>query len=467
MILTVKVTPSVFERKDSIFVGDSVLYCIKDLTILKGNINSIVNECPESAGKATTYSLDAQNCIVIKGIAKGIDTTCLKVCTDSGQCFRIKLITTVFDKKDTLEFMRHDSLYVGDSVCINIGNSILKGNIINVQNDCSNTSNRAARYAFEMSNCLSIKGLKVGIDTACLLICTDSNICIKIRAVTSVLNKNNNNNADTIRLVYEVGEVDTVCIPTSIKLGTGITMTNLCPDTTNKTVSYKIINDTCLVITAQTKGNVKTCWEICDANRKCDTVVVDITVITSDSIRLPIANYDTARTILNQTVVLSPLLNDSINGVLDTVRVMTIPFNGTAVANKDSLGRWTIAYTPDRGFCNTEKEDEFVYEVCNQQGCDTAIIYVRVLCDKLKIYNAFSPNGDNKNDVFYIDGLGNFPNTHVKVYNRWGNLVFDDKDYKNTWNGMWNGLKLPDGTYYYHITLENGEKYVGYLQIHH
>jgi gliding motility-associated-like protein len=57
----------------------------------------------------------------------------------------------------------------------------------------------------------------------------------------------------------------------------------------------------------------------------------------------------------------------------------------------------------------------------------------------------------------------------VQVFNRWGNLVFEQKSYRNdeAWDGQWNGKDLPDGTYFYVIDLGNGqaEKISGWLQI--
>lgn len=65
------------------------------------------------------------------------------------------------------------------------------------------------------------------------------------------------------------------------------------------------------------------------------------------------------------------------------------------------------------------------------------------------IYNAFSPNGDGKNVFFFIDNIIFYPQNTVSVYNRWGNLVFHTSGYQNDWNGG----NLPDGVYYYIVSL--------------
>ena len=98
-------------------------------------------------------------------------------------------------------------------------------------------------------------------------------------------------------------------------------------------------------------------------------------------------------------------------------------------------------------------------------GCDTTTVDVTVACDKIKIYNGFSPNGDGNNDVFVIEGIEKYQNNTVTVYNRWGNQVMLTKGYKNDWNGKWNGVDLPDGTYFYVFEDGEGNKTTGYVQI--
>jgi gliding motility-associated-like protein len=64
----------------------------------------------------------------------------------------------------------------------------------------------------------------------------------------------------------------------------------------------------------------------------------------------------------------------------------------------------------------------------------------------------FTPNGDGKNDTFFITDLSYFPGSQLSVFNRWGNEVYRSNDYQNNWDGA----GLSDGTYYY--TLKRKEK---------
>lgn len=88
----------------------------------------------------------------------------------------------------------------------------------------------------------------------------------------------------------------------------------------------------------------------------------------------------------------------------------------------------------------------------NVGGCEkTADITVTVLKD-LVVPNAFTPNGDGFNDTWEIDGLEEYPNVFIQVFNRWGTLVFSSKGYSIPWNGSFNGAPLPMATYYYTLS---------------
>jgi gliding motility-associated-like protein len=83
-----------------------------------------------------------------------------------------------------------------------------------------------------------------------------------------------------------------------------------------------------------------------------------------------------------------------------------------------------------------------------------------------------TPNGDGNNDVFEIQGVYDYPNNILEIYNRWGNLVYRQESYQNTWGGecteglTLGGDILPAGTYFYTFDkgLNDGSKPVkGYI----
>jgi gliding motility-associated-like protein len=100
-------------------------------------------------------------------------------------------------------------------------------------------------------------------------------------------------------------------------------------------------------------------------------------------------------------------------------------------------------------------------------GCaSTSQVTVTVL-DALRIPNAFTPNGDGRDDTWQIDRIGNFSDNRVIVFNRWGSKIFETNHYQrgNEWDGTIKGSPAPFGTYYYVITLGNGKSYTGPLTI--
>jgi gliding motility-associated-like protein len=91
----------------------------------------------------------------------------------------------------------------------------------------------------------------------------------------------------------------------------------------------------------------------------------------------------------------------------------------------------------------------------------------------IKIPEAFTPDGDNINELFVIPGIENNPTNKLTFLNRWGNEVYYQEGYNNTWDGTPNrGIilgsdKLPTGTYYYILDL-NGDGvtiYKGYVYL--
>lgn len=128
-------------------------------------------------------------------------------------------------------------------------------------------------------------------------------------------------------------------------------------------------------------------------------------------------------------------------------------FNGAVLSNKTS-GNYTVSVIDADGCVTTE----------------TASIPTDI-----QVYNSVTPNGDGKNDEFFVGCLDEFENNLVKIYNRSGAQVFESTDYGRTgqvFSGIGNmGVylgqqELPEGTYFYIIEKNNGEEPVtGYLEL--
>nr|WP_255563504.1 PKD domain-containing protein [Mucilaginibacter rivuli] len=82
------------------------------------------------------------------------------------------------------------------------------------------------------------------------------------------------------------------------------------------------------------------------------------------------------------------------------------------------------------------------------------------------IPTGFTPNGDGLNDAWVIQNLDTYPGATVNVFSRSGEKVFSSIGYSTPWDGRYNGVDLPVGTYYYIIDPKNGRsKISGYVAI--
>jgi gliding motility-associated-like protein len=94
-------------------------------------------------------------------------------------------------------------------------------------------------------------------------------------------------------------------------------------------------------------------------------------------------------------------------------------------------------------------------------------ITVTPICDQNSVFipNTFSPNGDGKNDVFYPRGRGASLVKSMRIFNRWGELLYDRKDFALNdpgagWDGIYNGAKLTPDVYVYLIDVVCDSKVV-------
>jgi gliding motility-associated-like protein len=92
-------------------------------------------------------------------------------------------------------------------------------------------------------------------------------------------------------------------------------------------------------------------------------------------------------------------------------------------------------------------------------GSDTVTVFVgKSPCLPISFSNAFTPNGDGINDLFGPISSTNQPVQAFMIYNRWGELVFESKNISHKWDGNFNGLPQPAGTYVYCLLVDcNGK----------
>ncbi len=104
----------------------------------------------------------------------------------------------------------------------------------------------------------------------------------------------------------------------------------------------------------------------------------------------------------------------------------------------DGLGFYGVMVTND---CGTDSDEVFVNifdcEVCN-----------------LQFPNVFSPNQDGVSDTFNALSDCTFSAFNLKIFNRWGNIVFEGNDLSAGWDGAYNGQESPSDAYFYILDFE-------------
>lgn len=90
---------------------------------------------------------------------------------------------------------------------------------------------------------------------------------------------------------------------------------------------------------------------------------------------------------------------------------------------------------------------------------DTFTALTELIPCSIEIPNIFTPNNDGVNDALVFQNLQFFPNSRLVVFNRWGQVVYENDNYGA--NNNWRGDDLIDGTYYFVLTLTDGTEYNG------
>ncbi|MCB0495214.1 MAG: BspA family leucine-rich repeat surface protein [Cyclobacteriaceae bacterium] len=172
------------------------------------------------------------------------------------------------------------------------------------------------------------------------------------------------------------------------------------------------------------------------------------------------------------TINLLDLITD-VNGNIDlsSIEIIQQPISG-AKATLDANTNLIVDYT-NIIFFGT---DELVIRVCDFDGaCTDATIQIEVEAQPIVAFNAVSPNGDGRHDFLEFKYIEGYPENVVKIFNRWGDLIFVQEGYNNqdkVFDGKANtggNGELPSGTYYYTVTyksVNNGSQIVkGFFEL--
>jgi gliding motility-associated-like protein len=167
----------------------------------------------------------------------------------------------------------------------------------------------------------------------------------------------------------------------------------------------------------------------------------------------------------NVTVIAGPNADFSINP--NPVEAQETAYFTDLSTGPSSLVDWYWAFGD-----STAANSQNVTHVYNNQGTMSVLLVVKDINGCLDsarkditvillpdIPTAFTPNGDGQNDLFLVRG-GPFKTINVRIYNNWGQLIFETNDQAEGWNGTFNGTEQPLGVFVWVVEVEmfNGEK---------
>jgi gliding motility-associated-like protein len=166
-----------------------------------------------------------------------------------------------------------------------------------------------------------------------------------------------------------------------------------------------------------------------------------------------------------KNLVVHPLPVITLPGSL--TKIVGIPLTLPATfSNNVSSYLWTPSATLSCGNCpqpvaTPKFTTKYNVSVVDSNGCkNSADITVFVTCQGADIFvpNTFSPNGDGRNDVFYVRGKGLDRVKSLRIFNRWGEVVFEQQNFPVNnpmygWDGKYKGNKPAPGVYVYQIEI--------------
>jgi gliding motility-associated-like protein len=103
----------------------------------------------------------------------------------------------------------------------------------------------------------------------------------------------------------------------------------------------------------------------------------------------------------------------------------------------------------------------YVAQVTDDHSCITrdSIVLVSDAESCLEIPTAFTPNADGYNDRWIIEGMIYYPDATMRIFNRWGELIYETKNYYDKpWDGRYKGVKVAVDSYHFVINFTNGNK---------
>ncbi len=188
----------------------------------------------------------------------------------------------------------------------------------------------------------------------------------------------------------------------------------------------------------------------------CDSLRIFPNII--DVFPLPTADFDANPTLVRKSDDFSwtVLFTDQSEGA----SILSWDFDDP----NSGLSNWSNLFSVSHSFSAEDVYQVMLVATTNHGCVDTAWKSITIIDDILEFPNVFTPNGDGVNDLFIVKNIEKYPDSELKLFNRWGEEVYTYVGYRNDWDGR----DLSDGTYFYLLTYQfKGEQkvYKGSLSI--
>lgn len=227
--------------------------------------------------------------------------------------------------------------------------------------------------------------------------------------------------------------------------------------------------DLCKGMSLQLQASGASTYQWINANGMSNTNIPNPTINPTTSTSYTVIGFDQYNCFKDTAMILVAVHDlPFVNAGPDVEIAGGIPYQLNATASNDvvswnwSPGNYLSCTTCAAPMVTPKMQTTYIVKVSNQWGCIASdTIIVKLQCDMAHVFvpNAFTPNNDGKNDLFYIKGSGVNVIKYLRIFNRWGELVFEKTNFaiddaSSAWDGKYNGQFVATGAYVYIAEME-------------
>ena len=155
---------------------------------------------------------------------------------------------------------------------------------------------------------------------------------------------------------------------------------------------------------------------------------------------------------LEEAIEEAPLVQTSFDSVMWRIDARPVDF---------PLSIDESVYLFAEGFSKEPLYRNFPHQIQADCGSKSDSIFLQIGTKPLTVPNAFTPNGDELNDLWWPKLSGAY---EFKIFDRWGELLFVGNE-NDRWDGFKQGKLVPAGYYYYVIETEYQRKLTGHIHL--